>query len=210
MAINVTEWQYKKQHVQPDDLQVGGTATGLGDFMSSESIVLAAAPPSSKDFNVDTSIPIGVCDTIQLGQNKTIQQLWEIGSREPYFIPGRTFITGSIGRVLFNGNSILAALYESTDRTNLGDSPGSEFAIPGSLNGAQGNMFLNLASDLFNRAFGMVLFMKDSEDEWVSAFFLENCFIQAHSFTLQSQQIVVGENIQFRCSKIIPINTATP
>ena len=206
---NITQWQFKKQHVQPDELQVAGTATGLGDFISSESIVLAAAPPASKDFNVDSAIPIGVCDTVQIGQNKTIQQLWEIGSREPYFIPGRTFITGTIGRVLFNGDSLLGALYEKVDTTGIGDSPGSDFAIPGSVNDAQGSMWINLASDVFNRSFGMVLFMKDSEDEWVAAFFLENCFVQAHSLTIQSQQIVVGENVQFRCSKIIPINTQT-
>lgn len=205
--INITDWQFKKQHVQPDELQVAGAGTGLGDFVSSESIVLAAAPPSSKDFSVATAIPIGVCDTIQIGQNKTIQQLWEIGSREPFFIPGRNFVTGTIGRVLFNGDSLLGALYESTDQTGVGEPAGSEFAIAGSTVDAKGHMYMNLASDLFNRPFGMVLFMKDSEDEWVAAFFLENCFVQAHSLTLQSQQIVVGENIQFRCSKVVPIST---
>jgi hypothetical protein len=205
--INISDWQFKKQHVQPDELQVNGTGTGLGDFVSSESIVLAAAPPASKDFSVDTAIPIGVCDTIQIGQNKTIQQLWEIGSREPFFIPGRTFINGAIGRVLFNGDSLLGALYESADTEGLGELAGSDFTIAGSENDAKGKFWLNLASDLFNRPFGMVLFMKDSEDQWVSAFFLENCFVQSHSLTVQSQQIVVGENVQFRCSKIVPINT---
>lgn len=208
--LGINDWKFKEQHVQKSELQ--DTTTGkFGNFISSESIVLAAGPAGSAQYNIAKLIPIGVCDTIQIGQNKTIQQLWEIGSREPYFIPGRNFITGTIGRVLFNGDSLMGAVYR-TDQTVEEDPSVIEPA--GTLTGTVDNpgaFYMNLASDLFNRPFGMALFMKDSENEWIAAFYLENCYIQAHSLTLQSQQIVVGENIQFRCSKIVPISvTAKP
>jgi hypothetical protein len=204
LSNDINQWAFKTQHVQPDALQENGR---LGNFMSSESIVLAAGPASMGDFDASTYIPIGVCDAVQIGQNKTIQQLWEIGSREPYFIPGRTFITGSIGRVLFNGDSLMAAMYNGVSTEGMEDPAGSVTNLHG-VSQTNGNMFINLASDLFNRPFGLCLFMKDSENEWVAAFVLENCFIQAHSLVLQSQQIVVGENIQFRCTKIVPVSVS--
>jgi hypothetical protein len=211
MALdNITNWKFKAQHVQPAELTQDGTAGGaFGNFISSESMVMAAGPAVSSDFDINNIYPIGVCDTVQVGQNKTIHQLWEIGSREPYFIPGRNFITGTIGRVLFNGDSLMGAVYR-TSETGVEDPSIVQPAGNTILNGEtdnKGMFYMNLASDLFNRPFGLCLFIQDSESQWVAAYYLENCYIQAHSLTLQSQQIVVGENIQFRCTKIVPIKT---
>lgn len=232
MAKTIADWNFLGSHVDPDAMIRNNGASGSqlrGNYISSESIILCAAPGSFSQAvadNFETIVPIGVCDTIQVMQNKGVIQLYEIGSRIPYIIPGRPITQFQISRVLFNGDTLLAALTAGAEAagelptsdelsasygSSVMGSPGSNFTPNGSVPQAadhNGKFFLNLASHYFNTPFGLALFFKDSEQEWVGGFFAENCVIQQHSMAIQGQNMIVMENASVRCTAFVPIEQA--
>jgi len=103
----VTAWTDTNGPSPTQNHTVYGTGTG---FVSAESVILAAGLPG-QPADVNTLIPIGLVENANIQQNKALQQLFEIGSRRPFFIPGRHQIQASLSRVMFNGPSLLKALY---------------------------------------------------------------------------------------------------
>jgi hypothetical protein len=216
---NVLDWKFLEKNVDPSAFSKTGDAAGArGNYVSSESIVLCAGPATLSETlqaTMENLYPIGVCDAVQVMQNKGVIQLYEIGSRMPYIIPGRPITQFQISRVLFNGDSLLAAMTkglwtnpdgpqpDSYDGQVMGP-PGSDFSVNG--NGTSpANFFLNLASQFFNNPIGLALFFKDSEDDWVAGFYAENCVIQQHSMAIQGQNMIVMENASVRCTTFVPM-----
>lgn len=209
--LPVSSWNFTQGHVDPTAMI--DAATGRqGNYISSESIVLAAGPATAKQSLSNTFsdlITIGVCDTIQVVQNKGVIQLYEIGSRVPYLIPGRPVIQFQISRVLFNGDSLLATLTQSSGAvpsdyaTDYVGEPGLPFTNTDA--GSNNNFYFNLASHFFNTPFGLALFFKDSNQNWVAGYYAENCVIQQHSMAIQGQNMVVMENASVRCTSFAPL-----
>lgn len=219
---NIATWDFLNTHVDPSALTQGGNGTARGNYISSESIVLCAGPSTLAIAVQDTLsevIPIGVCDTVQIMQNKGVVTLFEIGSRIPYIIPGRPTTQFQISRVLFNGDSLLGALFRGvqmdgeSDPANFGTSvmgmPGLPFDINAGAADQPGSFYLNLASSFFNAPFGLAIFIKDSQQEWVAGYYAENCVVQQHSMALQGQNMVVMENASVRCTTFVPIPQVT-
>lgn len=124
----VGDWEHRflTENVQPHAATMGHSS----DFLSSETVVLCSGPPKwgpkqalgSRDADgnaiiTDTLsfpqqlVPIGLVQNVQVSQQKQIQQLFEIGSREPFFIPGRTMVSMGMSRILFDGPSLMYAMY---------------------------------------------------------------------------------------------------
>jgi len=220
MADTTFNWDFRYSHVDPSALNQNGAPSGpRGNYISSESILLAAGPGSLGQAtlaNLDV-FPIGVCDSIQIIQNKGVIQLYEIGSRLPYILPGRPTIQIQLSRVLFNGDSLLGALTKRSlagdgtpleadeFNTNVIGKPGTTFNLTGG--DTTGNFYMNLASHFFNQPTGLAVFFKDSENEWVAGYYAENCVIQNHSMAIQGQNMVVMENAQIRCTGFVPIES---
>lgn len=212
----IADWDFLNKHVDSAALSQGNEGSQRGNYISSESIVLCAGPSTlSAAGTLENVVPIGVCDTIQVMQNKGVITLYEIGSRIPYIIPGRPVTQFQISRVLFNGDSLLAALTygaalqgeSNPDAYNYSvmGGPGSEFSFGPDASDHTGKFYMNLASHFFNAPFGLALFFKDSEQEWVAGFYAENCVLQQHSMAIQGQNMVVMENAGVRCTTFIPI-----
>lgn len=201
-------WSFKDKHVQPDNLSDGQ------DFISSESIVVAAGPNVLGDSSVADLIPIGLLENATVAQNKQLQQLYEIGSRQSYFIPGRTYIQVTLVRVLFNGPSLLKVLTSHVEAEGVELPPSDPFDnadTGGQFTGdtwddTHGPFFISIASDFFNRPFGLAVVMNDSENDKYGGFYMENCNVQSHQFSVTGQQTVVMENAVVRCSDLVPIN----
>ena len=98
-----SDWSFNEGHVQ--------AVPESGDFLSSESVVICAGP-STVPSDVNDIVPIGLVQNATVTQNKQIQQLYEIGSRQPIFIPGRTVVQAALSRILFDGPSLMRALYK--------------------------------------------------------------------------------------------------
>lgn len=212
---SLSEWDFKTKHVQPD---VGFPRQ---DYVSSESVVLcAAAPPWVRevaDENLTLStvhfIPIGLITGVGLQQNKQVQNMNEVGSRELYTVPGRTFNQMQFSRVLFNGKSLLkATTYYNQEEEPSGSNykpktqPGAGYeGGAGSGNGSP-MLFINLASDFFSRPTSLGLVFRDSEDESFGAILLDNCYFRNHSMQIAGQQTVISENATVSANNVIPIS----
>lgn len=215
MAQTYKDWDFVNTHVDPTALTQPNGARG--NYISSESIIIAAGPSTISKALANTLIdvvPIGVCDTVQVMQNKGVITLYEIGSRIPYIIPGRPITQFQISRVMFNGDSLLSALTKGIVQSTEADPnefSSSVMGMPGEVftpdaNSAQtGTFFLNLASHFFNAPFGLAIFFQDSEKDWVAAYYAENCVIQQHSMAFQGQNMIVMENASVRCTTFIPL-----
>ena len=229
---NLGAWLFKDAHVQPDNLQGGQ------NFVSSESIVLAAGP-QKVPADITSCLPIGLLENVTIAQNKELKQLFEIGSRQSYFLPGRTFIQVNLTRVVFNGPSLLKAMNAWTPSGGVntpaadpwpyasGGNPiddipdsdpddGVDDSVTQQLitddgtayhwDPGYGPVFVNVASDFFNRPFGLALLINDSENDKYGGMYLEQCNIQSHNFSITGQQTVVMENAVARCTGVVPVN----
>jgi len=110
MAYNLNNVDTWKKGWESNSVQ-NNNATFGGDFLSSESLVVFSGPPAYTADKYGEMVPIGFVQSVQVSQQKQIQQLFEIGSRKPFFVPGRNVIGGGIGRILFDGPSLMYALY---------------------------------------------------------------------------------------------------
>lgn len=202
MADSITNWDASGGHVDDEVLQ---GASGR-DYVGAESVVIAAGPASltTPGFDWKNIKPIGVVQNITLGQSRQLQQLFEIGSRESYFIPGKTFVNASFSRVLVNGPNLLKSFYNWYSTSDVieispgGDLPGAPYPTA--------QFYINLASEIFSRPIGLLIYMQDTEKDY-SASYLENCYIQSHQMNISAQQSLILENVQIRASKVVPISS---
>ena len=214
IAHTYNDWDFKNGYVDPQAAgESGGDIYSGENFVSSESILVAVGP---KQFPSDLNqiYSVGVIQNFNMAQNKNIQQLFEIGSRDTILLPGRTFIQATIARIMFNGPSLMKAMYSYSwydpkyDPNNAPDSPESDIRkqTDYSQTPGIGHLWLNLAATYFNKPMGIALLFHDAEDDIYGGSYLENCLFQAHNLTLASGQTVVAENVALRVGKVVPIS----
>jgi len=214
MPRNVTEWQ---QNVLGQPNHVDESITTGKDFSSSATIVIAARKGERPEpthragyYKLDANGPanwetIGVVQNASVAQNKQLAQIFEIGSNESYFVPGRTVVQATISRVMIDGNSLMKVMYPLDTELSVGEHGDMGFATQGD-DGVVSAFYINLASDFFNNSLDLGFFFYDGESEPIGAFYLKDAHIQAHQITLASQQTVVLENISLRASQVIGFN----
>jgi len=181
----------------------------------------------------DLVFPIGVLENVGISQSKQLQRIFEIGSSRSYFVPGRTVGSLSLGRVLYHGPSLLKVLYahykqsvgdvkfnhRGKDATiNVG---GVQVPDPNAtlLNLAQlqselhrvkfnpgyDDLWLNLASDLFNQPTGMAIYFRNQLDMTVGGVYLEECYIQGHQMSISSGSALLMEGVSLQFDQVRPI-----
>lgn len=244
ISRTVSDWKtnFTKDNVQP-------LSGDTGDFLSAETVVLVAGPAKiTGATSVNNLVPIGLVQNVQVSQSKQIQQMFEIGSKIPFFVPGRTVIQAAMSRVLFDGPSLMYAMYLRTNGNSgskvlgipttyhPGGSPqipsapyeqgtsGSTVPLITSTEGTTGDytvmddmttnsfpskpgrFFINLASEFFNKPAGLGFVLYDMQQQPYGAFYLEECYIQSHTFSVSAQQTVLMENVSMRSNKILPLS----
>mgnify|MGYP006995570977 CR=1 FL=1 len=177
--------------------------------------------------------PIGLTQNFSWSQNKSVSRIFELGSDRSYFISGRSIGQLSLGRVVYHGASLLRALYAYYNTEN--DSKVGAYKVrpmfdssavgtyPTPLSGQSrgatyksglksimvppgyDNMFLNLASDLFSQPIGLLLIMKDNEENNVAAAYFEQCYVPQHSITVDAGGLLVQESAGIQYEKVVPI-----
>jgi len=218
--------KFTSDHTQPLD-------TTAGDFLSSESVVLLSGPPKLDTAITPTNlIPIGLVQNVQVTQAKQIQQLFEIGSKLPFFVPGRTTVQVGMARVLFDGPSLMQALYvyneggadlyipatnvasDQTSTSNPGEPynvTGEDPVLIGTTTGGfdtsnNAEFFINIASEFFNKPLGLGCVLYDMQQQAYGGFYLEECYLQSHRFSASAQQTVLMEDVGIRCTALRPIS----
>jgi hypothetical protein len=114
-STSLLNWNWASKHVQVE--------LANGEYVSAESTLILGGPAKLDMLNEGTvtdssSIqksnslyPIGVLQGLNVGQNRQVARLFEVGSKRAYFIPGRLYANFTANRILFYGPSLLRLLY---------------------------------------------------------------------------------------------------
>jgi len=203
--------------------------SGLEDglYVNSSFCYLAAGPPRVSDLGDSTVFggtldtpaanqvvyPIGGTQAYNLSGNKAIQRLFEIGSHRSYWLPSHTVQQLMLNRVYYYGASLLRLLYayyqdevgpdtvSAMFDTSITPPNAHDVLIPPGYE----NIFLNLASDLFDQPFGLLLFMKNSNDVAMGAFYLESAMIPSHNWATDSMGGAIQESAVIQFEWMVPV-----
>jgi hypothetical protein len=214
-SVNLESWEPKRYHVQQG-------ITG-NKFVSAEGVLLAFGPPTLGGFgsaaveaatgpNFKTGAvvyPAGVVEAVSISQAKQLQRLFEIGSRRSYFIPGRTIGQVSITRTLFDGPSLMRAMYAyaETDRISklINSNAGNFTGDAVELDAGYGNLLSNLESDLFDRPMGVMIAIVSNEGIPYGSFYLQNAYINSHQLSISATSTLIAEGVTIQYDELKPL-----
>lgn len=170
----------------------------------------------------DIVYPIGIVQNFNLSHSRTFSRIFEVGSERSFFISGRTIGQVGLGRVLYHGPSLLRVMYAyyqdligpTTVQSLIGaDNLGAvtvanphDVKIPA----GYGNMYLNLASDLFNQPIGLMVYFRDSNEDTMAAIYLESCYIPNHTIATDAQGVIIQENVGVQFERAVPVAVTSP
>jgi hypothetical protein len=103
------------------------------------------------------------------------------------------------------GITIPAAYRDLFAKSVLTNAPG----FGGLPNQANRDFYINLASELFNVPFGMILVFKDTRNRPYGATYLEDCFIESHQFSVDANSVVIAEAVSGQFGSIVPVQLVT-
>lgn len=183
----------------------------------------------------DMVFPIGVLENVGLSQSKQLQRIFEIGSTRSYFIPGRTIGSVTLGRVLYHGPSLMKVLYAHYKQSagdaafqfnhrgkgatiniggvNVPDPNATMLDLPllqqqlhrVRYNPGFDDLWLNLASDIFNQPTGLAIYFRNQLDMTIGAIYLEECYIQGHQLSVSSGSVLLMEGVSLQFETVRPI-----
>jgi len=236
VTTSLSTWEFWQNHVQAD-LQGGQFVNAATTLIAAGPPRLSQAN-SGPELDVDragadVAFPIGIVENFGLNQNKMIQKMFEIGSKRAYHIPGRTVGAITLGRILYWGPSLLRVLYAYYPPTKM--PPGANKLSKADIKGPPPNLiapikdtagygralnnqnpkgqntdfFINLASDLFDHPLGLMVYLRDAQDQAYGAFYLEDTYLQAHSFNVNASSVLVAEGVSAQYDRLVPINIVT-
>lgn len=221
MPSTITNWEPYKN-------KVDNSARAEGKFMSGAFTLLAAGPPRlanvggnaaaatgvSTSAGKDWALPIGIVQSFNLGHQRSFNRFWELGSERSYFISGRTVAQAGFGRVLYNGPSLLRMMYafyqDTVAPTLVPIIEGLDTNFPANQHNVKippgfENIYLNLASDLFSQPCGLLVYMKDSNENTMGAVYLEETYIPSHSIATDAQGVVMQEQVALQPERVVPV-----
>jgi hypothetical protein len=220
----VTNWKAYTQKVD------NSSALGEGRFATGALTMIAAGPPrlaaiggaaaaaaaATVAGGSQFAIPLGLVQNFNLSHNKNFARFWELGSERSYFIAGRSVAQAGFGRVLYHGPSLLRMMYAfysdllpNTLVPSFGVDPKVTAAIANHhivrIPPGYENIYLNLASDLFSQPCGILVYMKDSNEQTLGACYLEETYVPSHSIATDAQGVVIQEQVSLQPERVVPV-----
>ena len=201
-----------------------------GQFLNAGFTVLCAGPPRLSGLGGPQAfskavasgagadqivMPVGVIQNVNLSHNRTFNRIFEVGSERSYFISGRTMGQLAIARILYHGPSLLRMLYAYYEDMNgkvqvpavfpntLMNSVANphDVIIPPGFD----NLYMNLASDLFNQPIGLMLYIRDSNLKTYGAVYLEGAYVPNHTWATDSQGVIIQESAAIQFERVVPV-----
>lgn len=228
----VAEWDYFNRNVQ-SGLVEGRYMNAAFTMLAAgpprlSALSGAGTDPTTLDAGSELAYPIGVVQSFNLGQTSQVMRLWEIGSERSYFVRGRTMGQLGLGRIMYHGPSLLRvlyaylgegepdsggkfdALYKNNARASLNTNSTTTYDSKNEYNSSPGheNLWLDLASDVFSQPIGLLLYMRDSNNDTVGAFYFEYCMISNHGFATDAGGTILTENAAIMYERMIPIDVS--
>jgi hypothetical protein len=199
-----------------------------GQFLNASFTLLAAGPPRLANLGAATILsgdraadefvfPIGIVQNFSLSHNRQFNRIWEVGSERSFFISGRTMGQIGLSRIMYHGPSLLRVLYayfQDLFPPTLTPSVIGEFNLAAITVSNQHNvkippgyenMYLNLASDMFNQPIGLMVYFRDSNEDTMGTIYLEGCVIPNHTLATDAQGTIIQENAGVQFERGVPI-----
>lgn len=213
-------------------VQSGGEGPGMKDglHLTGAMVGLFAGPPrlstvggalslgaavTSPETASQIVYPVGITQSFNLSQNRQFARIFELGSERSYFVGGRTIGQVGLSRIMYHGPSILRVLYAYYQDLvpptvvpavfpNVGAgamvNPHDVVVPPG-----YENFYCNLASDLFLQPVGLLVVIKDTNQDTYGSFYLEACVIPNITMATDAQGIVMQESASLQFEQLVPI-----
>jgi hypothetical protein len=223
MAGNFSDWSPYTNYVQAG--MVDGAYANAGFTM------LAAGPPRIANIGGAAAfaqaisgtgqsanqivLPIGIVQNFQLSHTRQFNRIFELGSERSYFITGRTVGQLGLGRIYYHGASLLRLLYAYYQDLlpptvvpamflNAGaasvSNPHNVVIPPG-----YENIYINLASDLFTQPTGMMMYVRDINQDALGAVYFEACYLPNHTWATDAQGVLIQESVAVQFERAVPV-----
>lgn len=224
-TTSISTWDWQTRHVQ-NELEVG-------QFTHGKHTLLCAGPPRLLNMGIlpaaagtddvlsmnrdNLAFPIGTSNSFTLRSDKPWRPVYEIGSDRAYMLPGHAAFSGTIGRVFYNGPSLLKVLYAYYGkRFNANSKFGADqpevaydllydlpevYEAPGF-----GDLFLNLQSDLFDQLMGLLVIFQDSKRQTVGAIYLEETAVNGHTMSIDAESPMLVEGCGLMPTRVVPVD----
>lgn len=226
MAGTFSEWSPYTNFVQSGMVD--------GAYVNAGFTLLAAGPPrianiggaanlasavSGSGTGADQIVhPIGIVQNFNLSHTRQFSRIFEIGSERSYFIGGRTVGQLGLSRIYYHGASLLRVLYAYYQDLipptlvpamwpNAGSQTMSnphDVVIPPGYE----NIYLNLASDLFAQPIGIMMYIRDVNQDTLGAMYFEACYLPNHSWQTDSQGVLVQESVAVQFERGVPVGVS--
>lgn len=227
MAGTFSEWSPYSAYVQAGQVD--------GQYANGGFTLLAAGPPRLANLGGAAALagavssgngrganqivyPLGLIQNFSLSHNRNFARIFEIGSERSYFIGGRTVGQLGLGRVYYHGASFLRVLYAYYQDLlpptlvpamfpNAGamamSNPHDVVIPPG-----YENIYMNLASDLFTQPIGIMMYIRDINEQTLGAMYFEACYIPQHSMSTDAQGVLIQEQVAIQFERAVPVQVA--
>lgn len=160
-------------------------------------------------------LPIGIVQNFQLSHTRQFNRIFEIGSERSYFITGRTVGQIGLGRIYYHGASLLRLLYAyyqdllppTVVPAMFLNAGAASVSNPHNVTIPPGyeNIYLNLASDLFTQPIGLLMYIRDINQDALGAVYFEACYLPNHTWATDAQGVLIQESVSVQFERAVPV-----
>jgi len=213
MTKKIEDWKWDTQNIGvlgSSEEAAGTTPSELkpGDFIEGGTTLILSGPARVEDLAGLTAqlIPIGMLDNVSVSQQKNVQQIFEIGSKLAHIVPGRTMGQLQLGRVFFDGDSLMKAMYAGSNNFSITEQKlATGMTAAETSKSTSGRFAANLASSYFDQPHGLCFMFKDQSGGEVATIYFEDCMINSHQFSINAQANIIQEGASVMFRRIVPI-----
>jgi hypothetical protein len=183
--------------------------------ISSQSSLLIAAPPtlsgllansSTKGYIIDElCIPIGGVANFNSSESNNIMPMGEVGSALMRMAPFDTVYSINIQRLFTNHSNLKYVMYHWVRKVIQEKGNGKvELLRPPGANGS--TYYSGLESEMFSIPFGVIAAHCDASGNLVGADFFEMCTMSQYGRGIQSNSVVIMDNVSFYSCAVVPVD----
>lgn len=207
-------WDWKSNYIERlkngDGLEMFSEASVTPDT----TLLLAGPPRMSADGFTSKMSPIGLVTDVNFSSDNQLRPMWEIGTDMTYFTRGKTSYQLNIGAMIANKPSLLKLMTRQSPQQGEGteDSATPNAKYPTSPDHV-GQFWMNIDTEQTAVPFGILMIFKTkggqtegTNGEHVSAVYLENCNIGNFSFSLNSQSVIIQENVTIMFDRMLAVD----
>ena len=213
---------------KPVDIRITPADTTSGAY----TLFLSGPPrlitrPEYGNANADIDLvlyPFAYTDNLGIGANKNQTRIFGLGSTESLTVGGPSIGSISFGRIIANMESLLAVAYkyyfvnkaeahqkgfyykpwlmpDDYDSTDTSVDP-QNFETQGDPSRPAGRVLLGLHQKVFNWPVGFAVLTYDQKNDLITAFYIEEAIIRAHSIQISTATII--EQGSFEFTRMVP------